>query len=214
MHRPPDQQAVAAAAVMRGPLLSDHVPNTLVPIPSVRAAKEKIGTTLPSSQSDAAGATTPSVRHNGALNEDQAYTAPIEVVTKIPPGTACHRLKPLGAAERERSKNPTPEFTSSSFSVFCCVKVACCRRINERRCVDRVVRNGVAVAAGAQGCNTNASNNRGRWRIDADNVLNIGSAVTVTRVRLEEVGHNLSFLTRSFRFQFTLLYRKRRRGPR
>ena len=110
---PPLHKKLAVPAVFRGPAFSAQLPKKAVVTPSPIAAAENIGTTLPRSQSLAAGATTPSVRHSGALKVLHAYTAPTLAVTKVPAGTANQRLKPSGATERSRSKKPM-EFCSIS----------------------------------------------------------------------------------------------------
>ena len=66
---PPLHKKLATPAVLRGPFFSAQVPNVAVATPKPIAPTENIGTTLPRSQSLAEGATTPSVRHSGELNE-------------------------------------------------------------------------------------------------------------------------------------------------
>ena len=60
-------------------------------------ATEKIHTTLPSDQSSAAAATTPSARVSGGLNTLHAYTEPMQMWMDTEAAATRQRLKPGGA---------------------------------------------------------------------------------------------------------------------
>ena len=62
----------AVIATFRGPTRSAHGPSVVVVTPSVHAHIEKIGSTVPSDQSDPDGATTPSALVRGPLKVDHA----------------------------------------------------------------------------------------------------------------------------------------------